>query len=188
MLIDEFVEEYGKGNKQLLCDAVERLGHSAVDRIVWYELPAEARKIAKRALQEVKKVDQGALWLRTLELSMMMPLAMGFTVKDGHVGSEWEEIIDAVKTIHRCYQALEKNYYLTPPLQAGRSEILAGEFVRAFRAFHFHQIGRPPPKARTSRFVDFMQAAWIDLDFPKLPEGTLGNIAERGPHSAAKNI
>lgn len=189
LLVDEFVKDYGKGDKRALREAVEWLGYSAVEGVTWsYDLRSEAREMGNRALQNIAKVDQSGQWLRNLDEAAMFKLYVGLAAREGHpAGLELDEIIDALKTIHRCHQALRQSYEVMPPLQSGRSEILASEFVGWCRRFHRDRIGRPAPKSRMGRFVDFMEAAWVDLDFPKLRPGTLGNLAERLPHSAPKH-
>lgn len=181
--IDNFASDFGHGNTQFLREALEHIGRSAVQDFFWsFDLLSGARDFTKRALHELEKVDKAGLWLRDLDQSMMMNLYIGLAARDGRSEAvEWDAIIKAVQLIHRSNEILKRNYEITRPLPSGRSEVLANAFVRSMMAFHQDQLGRPAPKARTGRFVEFMQAAWCDLEFPELAEDTLGNLAERLP-------
>jgi hypothetical protein len=108
-------------------------------------------------------------------------LAVGFKAKGDQPPSVlWKEKLALVRD---CYEVLLRDLTLTASLPGGRIEVLADQFVTEMYVFHVRQTGRRPAKSKTSRFVDFMLAAWDDLDFPKLPEGALGSRAERLPHS-----
>ncbi|MGY4496965.1 hypothetical protein ACVWYH_000892 [Bradyrhizobium sp. GM24.11] len=175
LLIDEFKADYGKG----LRSKVERIGRNVVAKAVHAlkTLPA-AREAAENAFQSVAKLDQETRRLIGLD---RRTVATGFKARGDQPPSLlWKEKLTHV---HDCYQALLSDLALTAPLPGGRIEILADQFVTEMYVFHVRHTGQRPSKSKTGRFVDFMLAAWDDLDFPKLPEGALGSRAERLPHS-----
>jgi hypothetical protein len=175
LLIDEFKRDYGKG----LRSNVERIARNVVAKAVHslQTFPA-AREVAHSALQSVAKLDQETQRLIGLDARA---LATGFKAKGDQPPSLlWKEKLTHV---HDCYQILLRDLELIAPLPAGRFEILADQFVTEMYVLHVRQTGRRPSKSKTSRFVDFMLAAWADLKFPELPEGALGSRAERLPHS-----
>ncbi|QIG91488.1 hypothetical protein [Bradyrhizobium sp. 6(2017)] len=175
LLIDEFERDYGKG----LRSKVERIGRNVAAKAVLSlkTLPA-ARETAESALQSVAKLDQETRRLIGLDRRI---LATGFNAQGDRPPSLlWKEKLALVRD---CYQVLLRDLTLTAPLPGGRIEILADQFVTEMYVFHVRHTGQRPSKSKTGRFVDFMLAAWADLDFPKPPEGALGSRAERLPHS-----
>jgi hypothetical protein len=173
--IDDFIKDYGKG----LRSNIERIARNVVAKVALslQTFPA-AREAAEGALQAIVKLD----WETQRLLGMdARALASGFKAKGDHPPSLlWRETLAHV---HDCYQVLLCDLELIAPLPAGRFEILADQFVTEMYVFHVRQTGRRPTKSKTTRFVEFMQAAWADLKFPELPEGALGSRAERLPRS-----
>lgn len=181
LLIDAYVKDYGKGDKKRLRSAVARIGQEAVyDVIMLYHLPNDARDMGERAIQAAAKVDEEARWLRSLDDRDLFILGMAFQVNGGNYGGlEFYEMVNALKEANKYFESVQKHFELNSPLQTGRSEILARIFVERMRAFHERQNGCRPPMSKSGRFVDFMQAAWLDLRFPRVAIETLAYMAER---------
>lgn len=175
LLIDEFKRDYGEGVRS----SVERIARNVVAK-AFHSLQTfpEAREAADAALKNVAKLDQET---QRLMGRNARALTTGFTTKGNRPPSLlW---VETLAQVHDRYQVLLRDLELIAPLPSGRFEVLADQFVAAMYVFHVRQTGRRPSKSKTARFVDFMQAAWDDLKFPKPPEGALGSRAERLPHS-----
>jgi hypothetical protein len=183
LLIDVFAVDFGKRNKLLLRSDVEQIGRIAVavTAIFLRTMPSE-RAIALRMLDHIKKMDTAGKPLRKQNASIF---AAAFLNPD--VGTTefiapieaWTKIIQLAKELHELRQLVE-HFELVRPLP-GRSEMLARTFVMQMREFYKRRIGRPAPKVRAGRLVELMQAAWDDLQFPRIPEGRLGRILETLP-------
>jgi hypothetical protein len=186
LLIDDYIESYGNGDKQFLRSEVERLGQGVVARaaLLLDRLP-EARENAHRALQIIDRVDQETPWLRSMDARDLTLALQGSGGLDLPPPSLLlGQIIDALRRVHDCRQVLLE-HRLELRLPPG-GLILADLFVTNMCHFHERQTGRDAPKGKTGPFVRFMDAAWFDLKFPALIESTLGNMVERLPHSKRK--
>ncbi|MCK1607242.1 hypothetical protein IVB02_39195 [Bradyrhizobium sp. 166] len=185
--IDEFTKYYTEGNKVLLRRNVNDVAHSAVYWAGQYvnRIPS-ARATAQQAFEVLAEIDKRAKWLRTDDHRReLFPVGLE-TSTDVSPYLICDDIVGLLARLHDRYELLRKNYTVMEPLHSGKSKILVQEFVRGMLGFHERQTGKPAPLQKASRFVDLMQAAWVDLRFPKLADGTLGNMAERPPHLTAQ--
>lgn len=189
LLIDDYVKDYGKGDRLFLRSAVEKIGqHVVSDANFMVELPADANEIGKRALQTLAKVDRDSRWMLNLDEPTKFALEFAFVateaaIEEGYpIRLGWLEAVKAFEFIHELHALIKKKFELTQTYPGGRSEMLVHFFAVHMSHFHEKQLGHPAPTSKSGRFVRFMQAAWADLQFPEIPEDALGYKAERLPH------
>lgn len=186
--IDEFVRDYGKGDRHFLRSSVERIARSVLDSVVYlYDWHDGSFAIGEKAIQTIAKVDRETRWLRELSGLELSALMFTFTRTDAAFEEKlppkfaWPELINALNEVHELYSVLKGKYRNSSPKRGGRSEILTHLFVCEMSDFHRRQFGRHAPRSKSGRFVRFMQSAWLDLRFPAIPDDALGYKAERLP-------
>ena len=182
LFIDEFAKEYGNGNRQFLRSEIERIAQNVVAKATLaLDTFPTAIELGERALEVGAKVDADTRWLRDMDVRK---LSSAFNALGDDPPSQlWRKYLFSLKRVHARYDDLVGGLKPIAPLTSGNSGVLVLQFVTEVYVFHQRQIGQPPGKARTGRFVSFLEAAWADLKFPEVPESTLGNTAERLPHS-----
>jgi hypothetical protein len=188
LAIDPFAKVYAKKQTKphwYLRSEVARVSRETVVTVVLLikMMPSE-RELANRALQSLKAADEITDWIlsknaRDFALSHVAPKSreLELWIAPPRV---WQQIVYHLKKV-REYRRLVERFELAGVLPSN-SNILASVFVAQMARFHQQRLGKRIPKARSGKFVDFINCAWDALDFPKLPEGTLGNLAERLPH------
>jgi hypothetical protein len=182
LFIDEFAKEYGNGNKRFLRSEIERIAQNVVAKAtIALDTFPKAMELGGRALEVCTKVDADTSWLRDMDVRK---LSSAFNaIGDDPPSQLWRKYFFALNRVHARYNDLVGGLKPIAPLTSGNSGVLVLQFVTDMYVFHQRQIGQPPRKTRTGRFVSFLEAAWADLNFPEVPESTLGNTAERLPHS-----
>jgi hypothetical protein len=135
LLIDDFVDDYGKGQRCFLHSEVERLAKKAVERTArLVEGLPRRRQDAKRVLEALARVDEATRWLRA---SDAIDLALAFDAKavaSPSAAQPLSRIIDAVKHLQDWHELLLAHF--EPPVAAPGGQILAQMFVAEMSEFH----------------------------------------------------
>jgi hypothetical protein len=190
LAIDRFTKVLAKrttsrDRTRFLRSEVERIGRETVQAAGLFlkTMPAE-RELADNALQDIKKANELTDWIvhldaRDFALAFVAPASGEWD--DGWIApsSVWEQLLDHMKQVRACCQKIER-FERSEPLSSN-SKALTTVFVGQMAQFYEHQAGKPAPKGKSGPFVDFLNAAWADLDFPSIPDASLGYAAEKLP-------
>jgi hypothetical protein len=142
--------------------AAVRARHESVDL-------RKARGQAKRLIKLLKNVERdSAKWFPTCDVAAAAAdLSVGFAGKDdASVIQPLVQIIESLNSLRDWSAELNKRASLTSP-PPSRSDPLARYFVEAMAVAHLARRKKQPPSGRTGPFVDLLEAAWLDLGFPK---------------------
>jgi hypothetical protein len=171
---------------RFLRSEVERIGREIVQAAALFlkTMPAE-RELADSALQDIKKANELTDWIvrrdaRDFAIAFVAPASGEWD--DGWIApsSAWGQLLYHLKQVRVCCDTIER-FERSEPL-ASNFKVLTSVFVAQMAQFYEHQTGKPAPKGRRGKFVDFLDAAWADLGFPRsIPLGSLGNAAEKLP-------
>jgi hypothetical protein len=188
--IDRFTQLLAKrtasrNRTRYLRSEVERIGREAVQTAALFlkTMPAE-RARADNALWDVKKANEITDWIvhrdaRDFALAFVAPASGEWGDDWSSPIMEWEQLLYHLNQVRARCQRIER-FERSEPLSSN-SKILTSVFVVQMAQFYEHQTGKPASKSRNGPFVDFLNAAWTDLGFPTIAEGSLGAAAEKLP-------
>ena len=136
-----------------------------------------ARDRAKRLTKSLDKFDRETAWLTAVDVAVVASeIAEGFAVTNttGSVATPLVQIIEDINSLRSW--AVELHKFVIAPSPPSNSDPLARAFVEAMAATYVALRESRPPHTRKSPFVNFIAAAWLDLNFPwPSPETSVEN-------------
>ena len=130
----------------------------------------KARGQAERMIKLLKNIERdSAKWFPTGDVaSAAADLSIGFATKKDDVSiiQPLVQIIEDINLVRAWSAELNKHASIASP-PPPRSDPLARNFVEAIAVAYRSRRKKQPPSGRTGPFVDLLEAAWLDLDFPK---------------------
>jgi hypothetical protein len=184
-LIDKYAVSYCNGSVEFIRAEVDRLSRIAVVRAAQElrDYPA-ARERAALYAASIQKIADLA---RARVNDDAIDLSAGFQAKKSNsnyvsITSPFLQIAEGLRSVMDGYKDLISHFEVRRP-KASHTEALARHFVQLMSDFHMYPNRKRPPRSKSGPFARFLQDAWVDLQFPELPDFTLSNMAERLPQS-----
>lgn len=167
--------------------AVARTGYYAQNRAASVDKDPVTASEARQHQKELEALEARCAIIGRRDIE---PIVHHFIPASVDASDEWDDANHRLDEIGRlalelstAIARMRAEYRVGRAINTGNTSPLEHSFIY-FAAIGWRELtGRDPPRARSGPYVEFLGAAWQDLNFPPLgdPVEVLGRINERRP-------